>query len=199
MARALSKTAPENIQDVANVLEQIQLEAKSGSPASIAHSLLSSLVSEADAIVLVDAGGILRFCSSAIRPITGCEPATFIDEGIEMFVDARDVEQFRSGLENVSQHSRHLAQRMDVRLIHDTSKYREVRVRARILLLNLPGSERGHGFLVMLKDVSERSYDEAVRALRRTKDELTGLSNREHFLDQLQKTLIRRKKTRGHF
>lgn len=116
-----------------------------------------------------------------------------------MFVDARDVEQFRSGLENVSQHSRHLAQRMDVRLIHDTSKYREVRVRARILLLNLPGSERGHGFLVMLKDVSERSYDEAVRALRRTKDELTGLSNREHFLDQLQKNIDQAQKNARSF
>ncbi|MBU1356875.1 MAG: PAS domain S-box protein [Candidatus Edwardsbacteria bacterium] len=140
----------------------------------------SLIESSLDLIVIMDAGGKVRYANPTVQTMTGFGEKDVIGASIFDFIHPDDAGDVRAVLEKVISRVGEV-QGIDFRTRHKDGGYRTVEVLARNML-DLPAV---NGVMVTIKDVTERRKAQKQIEYLSFYDRLTGLHNRAFFEEEI--------------
>jgi len=161
------------------------------STARLSEDRFRSLIqNSSDATMVVDAGGLCTYVSPAITSLLGFDPSELIGRRPTDRVHPDEVERVTDRLGPELQGSPdtvHLQFRME----RKDGGWCDVEV-AVVNQLDRPSVS---GYVVNIRDITERKAFEALLAHRAMHDPLTGLANRQLLIDRLNEMLVRSRRT----
>jgi diguanylate cyclase (GGDEF)-like protein/PAS domain S-box-containing protein len=140
----------------------------------------------ADAVVLLDQEGIVRYENDAIERILGRSPGSNRDRSWLTLVHPDDQGRLQSVLEKSRQAPR-VPVTFEARISHGDHGYRQ----AELAITNQLGEAAVSSFVLTLRDITERKAVEEQLALQALHDNLTRLANRALFRDRLEQSVVR--------
>jgi diguanylate cyclase (GGDEF)-like protein/PAS domain S-box-containing protein len=148
--------------------------------------------SASDAILVVDASGVVTYASPAVQPVLGHSQIDVLETSILDLVHPADREVARTMLAAVTEAPERPA-RNEWRLGHEDGHW----VFAEVHAANLIGDSAVRGIVITVRDLSERKAFEAQLTYQALHDTVTGLASGALFNDRLRQAVARASRTGG--
>jgi diguanylate cyclase (GGDEF)-like protein/PAS domain S-box-containing protein len=147
----------------------------------------SLIHNSSDTTMLIDAAGYCTYVSPAVAELLDIEPIGIVGRMGSDFIhpDDRDRARQRFGATAGSEMAA-----LQLRMIRSDGSFREVEA----VVTNLVNRPSVAGYVVNIRDITERKEFEALLAHRAQHDPLTGLVNRQFILDRAEQMLARRRR-----
>ena len=143
-----------------------------------------------DLIVVLENGGMIRYCSPAVHALTGISDDELVGGPLERIIASQDRRRVAAGL-SAAMLKTGLGDPIEFRVRHSDGSIRQVEA----LLNNLVNDPAVGGIVATIRDVTERKAFEDHLAHQALHDSLTGLPNRALVLDRLNHALARAART----
>jgi diguanylate cyclase (GGDEF)-like protein/PAS domain S-box-containing protein len=164
-------------------------EAAAGEQAALAASearFRSLVQNSSDMITVIDPAGMVRYQSAASARVLGLDPAAVLDRRAIEFLHPDDVERVAAFFAD-AMNERGAPATVEARLRHRDGSWRN----AEVMATNRLTDEHVGGFVLNIRDVTERHELEEQLRHQAFHDTLTGLANRARFIDRLEHELAR--------
>jgi diguanylate cyclase (GGDEF)-like protein/PAS domain S-box-containing protein len=146
--------------------------------------------SSLDLISVVDAEGVIRYQSPAVRHLLGHEPADTVGHNVSDFVHPEDLEHSKAALRRIIE-ARQSVEPVEFRLRHKDGSWRVFES----LGTNCLDNPHIHGLVFNSRDVTDRKVIQQRIQHLAYHDNLTGLPNRSLLQDRLAHSIARAERT----
>ncbi|WP_375493659.1 putative bifunctional diguanylate cyclase/phosphodiesterase [uncultured Jatrophihabitans sp.] len=154
---------------------------------AVGDQRLAALVrTSADAIMVCSVDGQIRYASPSVAAVLGADPQSLPGRSYTDFVVGDDRDTFRMGLDRLEPGAEGS---LRLRMRHADDRVIDVEGTT----TNLTADPAVEGYVVTVRDVTDRVRLEAALTRQAFRDSLTGLANRQLFSDRLQHALHARR------